>query len=304
MTRFTGMMSTPMAPFNPEGGLALDQMDGFVAWQKESGVTGLFCLGTWGGFALLDGDERRQLTAAWCKTARRHGVKVLIQVAAFSPREAAEYARLAEDSGADAVASVIPLYYSGAKYFSFDDYRRYFATLAQATTLPLYVYNNPRTTGVLLSPKEFVTLVEGGMAGVKDGSKDPGWVLDAQDALAAKGLDAEIIPGNTSAMIFAPAYGLKACMAGAAVCFPKLAAQAWDAIAAGRMVEGGQLQRRLMAARRLLGAYGPQAPASHALLRHLGHGLGHSRAPWPNVDGTGMDKLVADLRALGVPDAA
>ncbi|CAA7621739.1 dihydrodipicolinate synthase family protein [Magnetospirillum sp. UT-4] len=304
MTRFSGVLSTPMAPFDADGRLDDGRCDAFAAWQAESGVTGMFCLGTWGGFALLDMDERRRLTRSWCQAGRRHGVKVLIQVAAFSPADAAALAKLAEDEGADAAASVVPLYYSNAKYFSFDDYRNYFATLAKATRLPLYLYNNARTTGVLMTPKEFVALVEAGLAGVKDGSKDPGWILEAQDLLAQRGLSAEIIPGNTSAMAYAAAYGLQACMAGAAVCFPRLAAQSWAAMAAGNVFEGAALQRKLMAARRLLGAFGPQAPASHALLARMGHPLGTSRSPWPSIDAGTMDRLVEDLRQLGVPDLA
>lgn len=302
MTAFSGVISTPLAPFDDNGRLRPDVIEPFVAWQVESGVAGFFCLGTWGGFAILDNAERRLAAEAWCAAARKHKAQILVHIGAFAQHEAIDLAKHAADCGATAVASVIPLYYSGAHYYKFDDYKRYFAAIAEKSPLPFFLYNNPRTTGVLIKPGEFVSLAEAGVAGVKDGSKDPGWILEAQDLLAARNLEREIIPGNTSAMIYSVTSGLTACMSGATVCMPKLTSETFAMLRKGDFRLGAVLNRKLMAARRMIASFGPAAPVSYALLARMNHSLGVGRSPWPSIKPEGLDKLLDNLRMLGVPD--
>ncbi|MBF0093085.1 MAG: dihydrodipicolinate synthase family protein [Alphaproteobacteria bacterium] len=304
MSAFSGVITTPLAPFGEDGRLRPELIEPFVAWQVENGVTGFFCLGTWGGFAILDSSERRRAAEAWCAAAGKHKAQTLVHIGAFAQHEAIELAKHAAGCGATAIASVIPLYYSGANYYKFDDYRKYFAAIVRESSLPLFLYNNPRTTGVLIKPGEFVSLAEAGVAGVKDGSKDPGWILEAQDTLAARGLAGEIIPGNTSAMIYGVASGLEACMSGATVCMPRLTSETFAALRGGDFKLGAALHRKLMAARRVVASFGPAAPVSYALLARMGRSLGTARAPWPTIDPKGLDRLLDGLKALGVPDVA
>jgi 4-hydroxy-tetrahydrodipicolinate synthase len=306
---FSGMMSTPILPFDTEENLALEHIDPFVGWQVNSGVEGFFCLGTWGGFALLTTEERTLASKAWCTAIQNHKAKSIIQVGAFAIQDAENLAKYATDCGANAIASLVPLYYSGAHYYTIDDYCRYFERMVNASSLPLFVYNNPRTTGVLLSPQEFVDLVEIGVKGVKDGSKDHNWISEAQRLLKKKNLVAEIIPGNTSALPYCADYGLEACMSGATVCFPQLASSTLAAFATAKMSDDTSAEKKnalalyekLMAARELLTSYGHPAQVSYALLKRQDQNLGFARAPWRDVSENSLNQLVEDLNELDVP---
>ncbi|GAB6052574.1 4-hydroxy-tetrahydrodipicolinate synthase [Magnetospira thiophila] len=302
MTIFSGAVCTPLLPFATNSTFQFDRFDPFVAWQVANGVKGFFALGTWGGFALLTTAERKTAAEQIVAAIHRHGGTVMLQIGALAQSEAEDLARHAAAVGADAIASVVPLYYSSAGYYSFEDYKAYFARLVEVSDLPLYLYNNKRTTNVLLTPEQFVELVGVGLAGVKDGSKDPGWILKTQELLAQQGLQADIVPGNTSAMPYSVAYGIGSCMSGATVTMPRLTAQTMEAFLRGDMAEAGALHRKLMSARRRIAERGHPAPTSYAVLRAMGHDLGVARRPWPHVSDHAITGLIDELKALGVPD--
>ena len=231
-TTFDGVLATPMTPFHADGTLALDLLPSMYEWLAGQGVKGVFCLGTWGGFPLLSSVEREQATVAVVQAAKQAGLQVAVNVGSPCLTDAKRFSALAVENGADALASLVPIYHSGAGYYGLDDYRAYFSRLLDgANDTPVFLYNNPRTTGVLLSPEDVVTLVADGLSGIKDGAKDPDWIDAAQKGMAERGLNAQIIPGNTMAMKYADDFNLTAITSGVSVTFPRLAARTFEALA-------------------------------------------------------------------------
>lgn len=296
---FKGPLSTPMTPFDARERVAPELVEEHIRWGAENGITGIFVLGTWGGFPLLSFDERKTVAEAYATAARTCGIGCILQVGTPCIRQAEELARQARDVGATAMAAVIPYYHSSGGYYGLDHYRAYFDRIRRAADLPLFVYNNARTTGVLLTPKDFVILVEDGMAGVKDGSKDVGWIMSTQALLKDKGLDAEIIPGNTTAMLYAHAYGLGAVTSGAAVSFPRLSADVFAALDRGDQPRAAELHALLMNTRRVIVRYGNPAMVTHALLEAMGvPGLGRPRLPWATLPTDEAKRLVHELSSI------
>lgn len=293
MPHLSGVFSTPMTPFDDAGRLSLDLIDPYLAWQAEHGISGVYVLGTWGGFALLDLEERKRVAEAYCAAGTAHGVQVAVHIGTYNLDDAIALARHAVDHGARAISSVVPQYYSTAGYLGLDEYRRYFAALAAVADAPLFLYNNPRTTGVLLDPGEFVALCEEGVAGVKDGSKSIAWVAQAQDLLAARRLQAEIVPGNTVGLVYGALYGCHAVTSGAAVVFPDETAEVQRRLVAGDVAGAVSQHRYVLGLRRAIGQCPAPPAAAHLLLRARGRDLGLPRAPWPLPD----DPLVARMQA-------
>ncbi|MEM8744875.1 MAG: dihydrodipicolinate synthase family protein, partial [Pseudomonadota bacterium] len=114
MTHFTGVFATPMTPFDDDGKPALDLIDPYMAWLSASGVKGAYVLGTWGGFALLDLDERRKVAEAYCAAAKKHNMQLLVNIASYAIKDAIALGHHAIEHGADAISSVVPQYYSTA----------------------------------------------------------------------------------------------------------------------------------------------------------------------------------------------
>ena len=297
--QFRGVFSTPMTPFDENGRLALDSIDPYLAWQAESGVKGIYVLGTWGGFALLDLAERRKVAEAYCAAARKHKLQIIVHIGTYANEDTFALAKHATEHGADAISSVVPQYYSTGGYLGLDDYRRYFETLVRNTTAPLYLYNNPRTTNVLLEPDEFADLAAVGVAGVKDGSKNVAWIIKAQEFFANRGLKAQIIPGNTVGLVYGPLYGCPAVTSGAAVVFPRETVEIHRRIDQGDVAGAVAQHRYVLALRSVIGMCSAPPAAAHVLLKGRGPELGFARATWPLISDellAKMEKKIASLR--------
>jgi len=289
---FRGVFSTPMTPFDKDGRLALDVIDPYLDWQVENGIAGIYVLGTWGGFGLLDLSERRRVAEAYCAAARRVGMQIIVHISTYSEADTVELARHAVDHGAHAISAVIPQYYSTGGYLGKDDYKRYFERLVAKTSAPLYLYNNPRTTNVLLTPEEYVELAGIGLAGVKDGSKNVAWVTKAQEGLVAAGFEGQIIPGNTVGLIYGRIYGCDAVTSGGAVVFPDEAAQIHRFLGEGNVESAVVQHRYVLALRAAIGLSSAPPAAAHRLLESIGHSLGRARPIWPEVN----DQLLGKMR--------
>ena len=300
-THFRGVFSTPMTPFDQEGRLALDLIEPYLAWQAENGIAGIYVLGTWGGFALLDLDERRKVAEAFCAAARRHRLQIIVHIGSYANVDTFALARHAVEHGAQAISSVVPQYYSTGGYLGHDDYCRYFETLVRNTTAPLYLYNNPRTTSVLLEPNEFADLAELGVAGVKDGSKNVAWIIKAQELFEAKGLKAQIIPGNTVGLVYGPLYGCPAVTSGAAVVFPGETAEIHRRLDHGDVAGAVAQHRYVLALRSVIGMSSAPPAAAHRLLHGRGPELGMARPIWPLISDellARMERKIASLREI------
>ena len=296
---FRGVFSTPMTPFDKAGKPALDLIEPYLAWQAENGVTGIYVLGTWGGFALLDLADRRKVAEAYCAAARKHKLQIIAHIGTYANEDTFALAKHATEHGADAISSVVPVYYSTGGYLGHDDYCRYFETLVRNTTSPLYLYNNPRTTNVLLEPHEFADLAALGVAGVKDGSKNVAWIIKAQELFETRGLKAQIIPGNTVALVYGPLYGCPAVTSGAAVVFPRETAAIHARLDRGDVAGAVAQHRYVLALRSVLGMCSAPSAAAHVLLKGRGPELGHARAIWPQISSdllAKMEKRIAGLR--------
>lgn len=285
---FQGVFSTPMTPFDERGRLALDRIDPFLEWQAKAGISGIYVLGTWGGFATMSVEERRKACAAFCAAARRYELKSIVHIGTYAEHEAVDLARHAVDQGADAISSLLPQYYSTGEYLRIDDYRRYFARLVEATDAPLYLYNNPRTTAVLVEPEDFVELAKVGVAGVKDGSKNVAWIIKAQQYLKEQGQSAAIIPGNTVGLVYGKMYGCAAATSGAAVVFPRETVEVHRRIDLGDIAGAVAQHRFVLELRSAIGRSPAPPAAAHGLLSNSGPDLGRPRGVWPEVKGEAL----------------
>ena len=298
-----GPISTPTTPFNEKGDIEPEKIQSHIEWAASQGISGIFVLGTWGGFTLLTFEERKVIAEAFCRASRDNNIKCIVNTGTPCIKEARELTIHAESVGADAVASLIPYYHSSGGYYTLDHYRAYFNELTNLVDIPFYLYNNPRTTGVLLSPQDFVALVKDGLAGVKDGSKDVGWLMAAQALLEKEDVKATIILGNTTAMLYAKQYGLSAVTSGASVAFPKLSFDIFNSMSSDFKF-ASQLHHLLMSTRRIAAQYGNPAMVNYSLLKALDiPDLGFPRLPWSDLTRAQSDRLLSDIREIpGISD--
>lgn len=149
-----GVLSAIVTPFTPDG----EQIDE-AALRKlvdqgiEDGVDGFVPAGGTGEFSVLSHQERLRLVEIVVEqTAGR--ATVLAHTGATSTREAIALSRHAEKVGATAIMLATPYY----EPIGFDEAWRYYAGVADATSLPVCAYNFPPATGLHLDVDFLVKL--------------------------------------------------------------------------------------------------------------------------------------------------
>ena len=141
MTPFRGLSAFPITPADGCGRVDTEALGHLLERLHAAGVDSIGLLGSTGGYMYLTLDERRRAIAA---AARSVGGRtpLMVGVGALRTDEAETLARDAASEGADALL-LAPVSYTP---LSEEEVYQHFATVAQATDLPLCVYNNPGTT--------------------------------------------------------------------------------------------------------------------------------------------------------------
>lgn len=151
-----GIIPALVTPFTANGdGIDEGGLRALIDFLVGRGVHGLVALGGTGEYVALRSDERRRvLEVAQEQSGRR--VPVLAGILAPGLAEAQAEARMAEACGADGVMAITPYYVTPSQEGLYDSFR----ALAEATDLPLVLYNIPYRTGVNLLPETVARLAE------------------------------------------------------------------------------------------------------------------------------------------------
>lgn len=148
----SGILPALMTAFN-ESGIDSEKVKTHVKSLASAGVNGFYVGGSSGEMVLCSIEERKRLLEAVIEAAGR--LIVVAHTGAMSTADAIELTRHAEKVGAAAVSSVTPLYYK----YSFPEIKHYYERLADASTLPVIIYNIPAITGTTLSHGQLAELL-------------------------------------------------------------------------------------------------------------------------------------------------
>jgi 4-hydroxy-tetrahydrodipicolinate synthase len=163
---FTGVGTALVTPFTAS--LAVDEaaVARLARRQVEGGVHFLVPCGTTGEAPTLAAEERRRVVRVVVEEARGR-VPVLAGAGGYDTREVVESARAMHEAGADGLLSVTPYYNKPTP----DGLVRHYQAIAEATPLPVIVYNVPGRTGCNVDPQTLARLASiPRVAGVKEAS--------------------------------------------------------------------------------------------------------------------------------------
>src|SRR5207245_10333083 len=127
--------------FDAKGRLDFGAVARLVDWQISQGIDFLVPCGTTGESATLSGSERKAVTAAVVRAARGR-VPVIAGAGGNHTAKSVFWAREAAQVGADGILSVSPMYNKPSP----EGLVRHYSAIADATALPIIVYNVPGRT--------------------------------------------------------------------------------------------------------------------------------------------------------------
>jgi dihydrodipicolinate synthase/N-acetylneuraminate lyase len=158
-----GVLLPVITPFDEKVRVDEQMMRQLVDFHIKAGVQGLFVLGSTGQGPAMTIEERRQAAAIALDQAKAR-VPVVIHVGTADTRTTVELAEHAAAHRADAVAIVPPYYYSDHTEY---EILAHYKAVHKAVRLPIYIYENPKYSGISIPPgfavrmKEQVPALEG-----------------------------------------------------------------------------------------------------------------------------------------------
>jgi dihydrodipicolinate synthase/N-acetylneuraminate lyase len=176
---------------------------------------------------------------------------------------------------------------------------QYFRELAEAVDLPVYVYNNPKASGVTITPSFLHHLAEVGILGIKDSGFSfielTHFMLALEDKPGFR-----FIVGTEALALPALLVGAKGCVSGLANAFPELMVKLWDVFQAGKYEEAARIQMQVNKARQILHIPSSTNAACYSILKERGIDVGHPKLPILPVRGGSEAAMFAGFKAMGL----
>lgn len=180
---FKGTYISPITPYKSDGTLDEDALAEVIEFLIKAHIDGIYALATAGQGPLLTMEERKRAAEVIVRQNKRR-VQIIIHTGAVSTREAVALTEHACSIGADAVASLPPIYVR----VDSSSIEQHYRAIKEASSVPVLVYNNPLAQGSALSPDILLDLnAKGLISGVVDSSKNLDFIyrlLEHADQLA------------------------------------------------------------------------------------------------------------------------
>src|SRR5216117_3597122 len=151
---FRGTFTALVTPFR-NGGIDDSAFKKLIETQIAAAITGVVAIGTTGESPTLSHEEREQVIRLSVATANKR-CQVLAGTGSNATHHAVADTKMAEKIGADGALLVAPYYNKPSQEGLF----RHFNTIADATSLPIVLYNIPGRCGVDIGPDTVVRLAK------------------------------------------------------------------------------------------------------------------------------------------------
>jgi 4-hydroxy-2-oxoglutarate aldolase len=233
----------PMATvFDREGEVDGPAISVNVSMWIRAGVGGVVALGSNGEAPFVDEDEADRVIAAARDSVPRDRV-LIVGTGRESTRATIAASQRAAARGADAVLVRTPSFYKAR--MTSDVFVRHYTAVADATPVPVLLYNVPAVTGVNLTPDAVGRLAaHPNIIGVKEtGSDTAQFAAFIEAAAAADGF--AVIAGSAPTFYPSLCVGATGGILAVSCVLPALCVRLHEHFRAGRHAEARDLQRRL-----------------------------------------------------------
>lgn len=165
-----GSLVALITPMNQDGSINYEQLHDLIDWHIENGTDGIVAVGTTGESATLPVEEHLAVIEATVKHVNKR-IPVIAGTGANNTVEAIALSKAAEQAGAAYTLSVVPYYNKPSQ----EGIYQHFKAIAEATSIPMIIYNVPGRTVVSMSNDTILRLAEiPNIIGVKEASGNIG----------------------------------------------------------------------------------------------------------------------------------
>lgn len=294
----TGIIPPLTTPFTAEGDVYEKGLRELVEFQIRNGSHGLFICGTYGSGPIMTVAERKSVHEIVIDQARGR-VAVIAHVGSASTAQSIELGRHAAAAGADCIGAIPPYYHHHDEHAVLEHFKR----LVEAVDVPVFIYNNPKTSGFTLTPAFLERLADAGVAGIKDSSFSfidfSHFVLAMEDRPHFR-----LLVGSEALALPCWMIGAVGAVCGLANVFPELTVALWETFLKKDYEAAAELQLRVNRGRQILHIPSSTNAACYYVLHVRGVDAGYPKAPILPVEKGKGERMVAAFRAMGLLEPA
>jgi 4-hydroxy-2-oxoglutarate aldolase len=282
---FAGVFAPIPTPFDDRDRVDTARLKAALQKWVATPLDGFVVLGSNGEAALMDDFESDQTIVA-ARDAVPASRRFIIGTGRESTQAAIRASKRAAEHGADAVLVRTPGFFK--TQMTNDAFVRHYTAVADASPVPVLLYNFTAVTGVNLLPAAVERLAtHPNIIGMKESGGDVGQIADLVSCTPAT---FNVMAGSAGAFYPALCVGAVGGILALACVLPDACTKVFTLTKAGRHDEALALQRRITPAAKLLGQqYG--VPGLKAALNLIGYDVGVPRPPLASAPDTAVAAL-------------
>ena len=290
-TIFEGMATAIVTPMTADG-IDFDALGRFIDFQIESGINAIVVMGTTGENATIEyADQKEIIRYTVERVAKR--VPVIAGTGTNNTDHVLHNTRNACEVGADAILVVTPYYNKATQ----NGLYQHFKTIADASEVPVILYNVPGRTGCNLLPKTVARLAEHpNIVAIKEAT---GNVAQMVEIVHLCGDKIDVYSGEDALTVPMMAMGAKGTISVLSNVAPRESVAMTDACRAGDFKTAARMQADLLPLINALFSEVNPIPAK-AGVSAMGFGEEHLRLPLTPMEDAARAVLYAEMRKLGI----
>lgn len=291
-TIFKGAGCAIITPMREDGSINWEELGRIIDSQIENGTDAIVIAGTTGEASTFSDEEHVE---SFRFTVDRVGGRVPVIAGAGSNHTdyAVWLSKKAKEAGADALLHVTPYYNKTSQ----KGLIRHFAEIADATDLPMILYNVPSRTGMTIKPETYLALSEHpNIIAVKEASGNLSAIAQTRYLCGDK---LDIYSGNDDQIVPILSLGGKGVISVLSNVMPKAAHDICQLYFDGKTTESSDLQIKLMGLIDALFCDVNPIPVKEAM-NLLGWKAGQCRLPLTDISDAGRELLIKEMKAVNL----
>ncbi len=238
-TLWHGVYPALLTPFNEKEEIDFDIFKKNLLAQIDAGVSGVILAGTLGEASTLTAQEKFDLLT-FAKGVVSSDFPVILNIAEQATKEAVAIAVKAKELGADGLMLLPPMRYKASDA----EVVAYFGAVAQATDLPILIYNNPVDYGIKVTLEMFDELIKyPTIQAVKESTRD---TTNVTRMISRFGDRIKVLGGVDTISLETQLVGAVGSVAGLVDAFPYETVAIYKLAQAGRLAEALEIYRWFM----------------------------------------------------------
>ena len=290
-TIFKGMATAIVTPMTPEG-IDYDALGKLIEFQIENGINAIVVMGTTGENATIEPEDQAKVIRYTVeKVAGR--IPVIAGTGTNNTAHVLHQTKNACEAGVDAVLVVTPYYNKATQ----KGLIAHFTAVAEASTVPVILYNVPGRTGCNLLPKTVAKLAEHpNIVAIKEAA---GNMAQMVQIMALCGDKIDVYSGEDALTVPMMAMGGMGAISVLSNVAPKEAVAMTDACLAGDYQTAAAWQCKLLPLIDALFSEVNPIPAKAAVAA-MGFGEEYLRMPLTPMEDVNRENLYKEMRKLGI----